>query len=316
MTHPPDAALGRDLILDELFDLTLYRWMRRSASGPLAHLLDELIVVEAKHFDFWVRFFHQDVRHLDLGRRVKLLVLGGACRLLGAPAVHLVLDGIEIYGIRKYLKLWDLYRGQPLGQALSDVLKDEFEHEDVIVSRIAERRLNPERVRSIFLGFNDGLVEILGAVSGFFAALRDPSLVLAAGASVAVAGAISMGAGAYAAGSSEQEIRKVQRGKDRFLGRDDGGDPSPDHPVRTALIVATSYLFGAVLPIAPVLAGAKTPTISIVFGATAAVLVSTILAFLSGMRVRRRILLNVGIVALALGVSTVIGHLSHRLWGI
>ena len=37
-----------------------------------------------------------------------------------------------------------------------------------------ERRINPERVRNIFLGLNDGLVEILGAVTGFFGAFGDP----------------------------------------------------------------------------------------------------------------------------------------------
>ena len=69
--------------------------------------------------------------------------------------------------MRKYLDVWDRYGDGPLGAALREVLEDEFEHEDATVAGDAERQINPERVRNIFLGFNDGLVEIVGAVSGY-----------------------------------------------------------------------------------------------------------------------------------------------------
>lgn len=48
-----------------------------------------------------------------------------------------------------------------------------------------ERRISPERVRDVFLGLNDRLVEILGAVSGFFAAFGNAATVLVAGLTVA-----------------------------------------------------------------------------------------------------------------------------------
>jgi len=73
----------------------------------------------------------------------------------------------------------------PLGAAVRSILEDEFTHEDAVVLGGAERRLNPERVRNIFLGPNDGLVEILGAVSGFFAAFGNSAAVLVAGVTVA-----------------------------------------------------------------------------------------------------------------------------------
>jgi VIT1/CCC1 family predicted Fe2+/Mn2+ transporter len=44
---------------------------------------------------------------------------------------------------------------------------DEFKHEDVLVTALTERKINAEKIRNIFLGLNEGLVEILGAVSGF-----------------------------------------------------------------------------------------------------------------------------------------------------
>ena len=46
------------------------------------------------------------------------------------------------------------------------------------------------------------------------------------------------------------------------------------------------------------------------------VLVSTILAVLSGMDVKRRILLNLGIIAAAVAISYAIGLVAKAVWGI
>jgi hypothetical protein len=69
-----------------------------------------------------------------------------------------------------------------------------------------------------FLGLNDGLVEILGAVGGFFVAFGSSMAVLAAGFTVAVAGAMSMAAGAYIGAGSEAEVRATEDERRRFLG--------------------------------------------------------------------------------------------------
>src|SRR5947207_2241916 len=168
-----DAKLARRLVLDELFDLSLYTALRDVARGDLVRTLDELIPVETRHVTFWQGFFGLELAKLDAGRRLKLAVIVGACRLFGAPAIHLVLEAIEVHGVRKYLTVWRRYADGPLGGAVREVLEDEFKHEDAVVTGEAARRINPQRVRDIFLGLNDGLVEILGAVSGFFGAFGD-----------------------------------------------------------------------------------------------------------------------------------------------
>ena len=312
-----EAALsrGEELVLDELFDLRLYERLRGVSRGGLAEMLDRLVAVEAKHYAFWQDFFSMKRSELDWGRRLKLSIVTAVCRVVGPAAVLLVLEGIEIYGIRKYLTLWDTYRDTPFGQALKSTLMDEFEHEDEIVSGFSGRKINPERVRSIFLGFNDGLVEILGAVSGFFTVLREPRLVLGASVAVAVAGALSMAAGSFAATSSEREIERVQRGKALFLGRKQDESDSPS-PVASGIVVGVSYFVGACLPVLPVVFGAGNALVSVIAGAVAAVLVSSVLAFLSGMEVRRRIALNLAVIALAVGVTSLIGSLVHKLWGV
>ena len=312
---PADAKLARRLVLDELFDLSLYRALRDVAPGDLRRVLDELIPVETRHHAFWQSFFGLELGRLDLGRRLKLALILAVCRLFGAPAIHLILESIEVHGVRKYLAIWHRYGAGPLGGAVREVLRDEFEHEDAVVTGDAERRINPERIRGIFLGLNDGLVEILGAVSGFFAAFGASVTVLVAGLTVAVAGALSMAAGAYAGASSASEVRATEEGRRRFLGERPAEDAG-ESPLTAAMVVGVSYFAGALVPVLPVLAGARTALPSLLTAGTVIVVVSALLAFLSGMDVRRRVVMNVLITALAVLATYAIGLAAKALFGV
>jgi len=311
-----DPRLARGLILDELFDLTLYQSLRKVSGPDLQTMLDELIAIETQHLAFWQRFFNNPVSSLDFARRLRLRLIILACRLFGPTAAHLVLEAIEVHGVRKYLSLWEKYKDGPFGAAVKGILDDEFKHEDEIVTRMAERKINPDRIRNIFLGFNDGLVEIVGAVSGFFAALGTATLVLIAGLTTAVAGSLSMAAGVYVAVNSENELRRTERGKARFLG--EGGEPAgaEESSLRSAAIVGVSYFTGAAVPILPVLFGAKTAIVPVVSGGVTVILVSMILAFLSGMDVRKRILMNLAMIAGAVGITYAIGILVRTVFGV
>jgi len=311
-----DPKLARALILDELFDLSLYKALREITDRDSQKVLDELVRVEAEHLAFWQRFFDTRLTALDFGRRLKLWFFVLVCRVFGTTAVHLVLEAIEVHGVRKYLSLWKVYKEQPLGTALKDILLDEFKHEDVLVTQLTERKINPEKIRNIFLGLNDGLVEILGAVSGFFAAFGDAVTVLIAASTTAVAGSLSMGAGAYAALSSEKEVKGTQFDKKQFLGEETGSSRMEEQPLSSAVVVGCSYFAGAMVPVLPVLLGATNALSSLVAAGSMVILVSTLLAFLSGMNIRRRILLNLIIIAVAVGVTYAIGILAKALWGI
>jgi VIT1/CCC1 family predicted Fe2+/Mn2+ transporter len=311
-----DAGLGRALVLDELFDLTLYRSLHRVAPAGLRPVLEQLIPIETRHYRFWQEFFGLPIAKLDLPRRVKLALLVGVARVLGAPAIHLILEAIEVYGVRKYLAVWRQYEGGPLGQAVHGILEDEFKHEDAVVTADSERQISPQRVRDIFLGLNDGLVEILGAVSGFFGAFANTTTVLVAGLMVGVAGALSMGAGAYLAGSSEAEVRDTESRRRRFLGEAEATEEGEGTPLASGVRVGVSYVIGAVVPVLPVLFGARTLLPSLVVAGGVIVVVSAILAFLSGMNVKRRILLNLAIMAAAVAISYLIGLVAQSVWGI
>ncbi len=311
-----DPHLARDLILDELFDLSLYKALREVTQPDIHATLDELIKIETAHLAFWQKFFDLTLSDLDLGRRIKLSVIMLACRIFGSTAVHLVLEAIEVHGVRKYLAIWQAYQGQPLGEALRGILMDEFKHEDVLVTALTQRKINPEKIRNIFLGLNDGLVEILGAVSGFFGAFGNTTMVLIAATTTAVAGALSMGAGAFLALNSEKEVKSTEVAKKVFLGKESEFTPMEEQPLSSALVVGSAYLMGAVVPVLPVLLGATDAMFSVLTAGLMVVLVSTILSFLSGMDIKRRIMLNLVIITAAVSISYGIGIVAKNYWGI
>lgn len=311
-----DKKLGEKIALDELFDYLLYKKLAGITNGDLKQLFEELIPIEQNHFHFWREFFHISPQKLNLTRQIKLWVLFSICWLFKEKATHLVLESIEIYGTRKYLMIWDQYKNEPLGEAVREVLNDELKHEDIMVSRFIERRVNAEKIRDIFLGLNDGLVEILGAVSGFFAAFSNSGSVLIAGLTVAVAGSISMAAGIFVASGSEKEIEMSERRKSQFFNKAVQKTHKHDSAMRNAVLVGVSYLIGAMIPILPVLIGAKSVFISIIASGAVIVFVSFFVAFISGMNIKRRIITNVIIIAMAVVVTYTIGIIVREVWGI
>jgi VIT1/CCC1 family predicted Fe2+/Mn2+ transporter len=65
-------------------------------------------------------------------------------------------------------------------------------------------------VRDVIFGANDGLVSILALVAGVYGAINESYPILIAGIAGAVAGAISMGAGAYLSSKSENEVMQKE----------------------------------------------------------------------------------------------------------
>src|SRR5216683_4177527 len=103
--------------------------------------------------------------------------------------------------------------------------------------------------------------------------------VVTAGFTVAVAGAMSMAAGAYIGAGSEAELRATEDERRRFL-----GEPVPsqaaESPMASALVVGIGYFAGAVVPVLPVLFGATGLLPTIVTAGAMIVAVSAIVAFI------------------------------------
>jgi VIT1/CCC1 family predicted Fe2+/Mn2+ transporter len=125
-----------------------------------------------------------------------------------------------------------------------------------------------------------------------------------------------MAAGAYIATSSEAEVRRTEAGRRRFLGEAAEGEDGRESALRAAAVVGGSYLAGAIVPVLPVLFGARSVLPSLLTAGSLIVLVSVVLAFLSGMDVKRRVRINLVITGVAVTVTYLIGLAAKRAWGI
>ena len=74
-------------------------------------------------------------------------------------------------------------------------------------------------VRDVIFGANDGLVSILALVAGVYGAITETHPILIAGIAGAVAGAISMGAGAYLSAKSEKEVTEKESDRKGIKGK-------------------------------------------------------------------------------------------------
>jgi VIT1/CCC1 family predicted Fe2+/Mn2+ transporter len=108
----------------------------------------------------------------------------------------------------------------------------------------------------------------------------------------------------------------MESAKKRFLGEETGSAEMQEQPLSSALFVGGAYVIGALVPVLPVLFGAKDALVSVLTAGTMVILVSTILAFLSGMEMKRRILLNLVIITVAVSVTYAIGLAAKQIWGI
>ncbi|MBI2985194.1 MAG: VIT1/CCC1 transporter family protein [Deltaproteobacteria bacterium] len=146
-------------------------------------------------------------------------------------------------------------------------------------------------IREIIFGMNDGLVTTIGFLAGVTSSISESRYILLAGMAEVVAGAISMGIGAYLATKSQQEffdsweiekmpekeaeeirdiygkmgftlseqdmiVNRVTSDKElllRFMKREELGliDEHRDDPVRVALTMGGSFFVGCLPPILP-----------------------------------------------------------------
>jgi len=125
-----------------------------------------------------------------------------------------------------------------------------------------------------------------------------------------------MAAGAWIAVSSESEIRTTEDARRRFLGENVLETGTAETPLASATIIGASYLAGALVPVLPVLGGATTMLPSLLTAGSLIILVSIMVAFLSGMDIKRRVITNLVIITAAVGISFAIGLVAKLVWGI
>ncbi len=188
------------------------RLVKKAKDDRTEQLLAEISTNEFKDSDYW----SQKIRELGgedeksaqasfVNRRVSLMMGILGTRGFFEWAIIAEDESIEDLAIQA---------GNISDAATSETWTRIASDERLHIERIKEEILGMEAwemgggggVRDVIFGANDGLVSILALVAGVYGAITESHLILIAGVAGAVAGAISMGAGAYLSSKSEKEV--------------------------------------------------------------------------------------------------------------
>ena len=207
---------------DEYSDSLLYAELAKvEKDEKIKEEFLRLARIEAKHAKFW-RSFLEKRRITPNKPRVKGLIihiLKLMRKILGPGIVASLLEMGENSAIQKYFKFLTEHSQEfspDEMEKLKEIILEELEHEKFFYE--SKRRFHVENVRDFVLGMNDGLVEILGAVTGLSAVYPySPRLVGISGLIVGVAGALSMAIGALISVRSQRQVSEAIRERTKVL---------------------------------------------------------------------------------------------------
>lgn len=198
----------------EMNDWLSYSELARHSRDPeIAKLLKRIAGMEKRHAHFWEEVLSR--RGVTLPavrpRRWRLFLLRQLQRWVNPVLLVSALELGETSAVEDYHRVWQSDLLEPdERQTLQTIILDELEHESAFRKQTQASGFN--NVRDFVLGMNDGLVEILGAVTGLSAAYAGkPLLVAVSGLIVGIAGAMSMGIGAFISVRSQRQVNQGTR---------------------------------------------------------------------------------------------------------
>lgn len=221
--HNSDAALiqlAQGFYQDEIRDHATYLALAANERDPeLREVLKRIAATESGHSRFWKSFLEVRGAALPAARtgRARLVLLRLVQKLMNSALLVSVLESGESDASVKYL---ECLRTAPMTERekaeLRRIVLDELEHEVTFRDKLSKLGLG--NVRDYVLGINDGLVEILGAVTGLSAIYAGrPLIVGVSGLVVGVAGAMSMGIGAFVSVRSQRQVNEGVRQRMEIL---------------------------------------------------------------------------------------------------
>ena len=287
--------LAMEFYKNELSDSVLYAELAKyEKDEKVREEFLRLSRIEAQHAKFWERFLEKrgvKPEKPSVGK-IKRFSVRLLRRLLGPGLTVSFLEMGENNAINSYFnflvsnaKAFD----EEEVKALKMIIFEELEHEKFFSE--AKKRFHVENLRDFVLGMNDGLVEILGAVTGLSAVYPNlPRLVGISGLIVGVAGALSMAIGALISVRSQRQVSESIRNRTKIIFQvsperavqeiyerlREGGLPEDiarevseklsqrgeavikllvpeedENEFRAALYTGVAYLFGVMFPITP-----------------------------------------------------------------
>ncbi|MCL4344433.1 MAG: VIT1/CCC1 transporter family protein [Nitrososphaerota archaeon] len=313
-----------DFYLDELRDQMLYSELARSVRDEGAKKkLRELSRIEEGHSKFFLSLLKRSgVSVPDAPSRTKVKLEAFLMKLFGLGILMKLFEEREAATVVNYLKLFDeVELNEADRETLKSIVKDEMEHESFFAEKSSMSIV--ENLRDVLFGMNDGLVELLAAVSGLAGAYERSLLVAITGLVIGIAGALSMSVGAYVSTKSENELnqnRNMRMELSRIVfGDQQGNGEKVSSAKESAAFVGIFYIVGALIPTLPyflpfsVLTDQFASTLLAVFALAVAGYLTSIISGVSGKRKVAEMVLLALVAALA---TYLLGNAIRVLTGI
>ncbi len=211
---------AKEFYINEINDHEFYKLLAEKVkTKELKENLLRISNMEKRHADFWKMYIENRGEKLPEVKASKIrknfaLILN---KFTNPVVLVSFLELGEAGGVKEY---YEFLKSDNLNDEEKKILKniiiDEIQHE-TFFAKEAER-FGLSNVRDFVLGMNDGLVEILGAVSGLSAVyVNNPLMVAISGSIVGIAGALSMGIGAYISVRSQKQVNQSKNEKIKIL---------------------------------------------------------------------------------------------------
>ena len=302
------------LFADELRDYYLYTKLAASEKNPvLKSILRNLAGNEMRHARLWSKIARIQSQHsegLSNFSMIKLYFYIFTRKIFGLPFTLTLLSRNEMLNLKRYERItrmvkisrWDKRR-------FALILSDERKNAVKIRTLLEKYGGKVNNMRSIVLGLNDGLVEVLAAVSGIAVIAVSPWVVALSGMIIGIAGTLSMAGGVYLSTKSHGLIASEE----------EGGSPSGDGPNKQAFYTGIFYLGGAISVVLPFLFGASGflgIALSIIISCIILALSSAMVAILSNTSTSKRAAETLGISLSAVAITIMLGIFVRFYFGI
>ncbi len=188
-------------------------------------------------------------------------------------------------GLAKLLPLSFVLKLMERGEALSQsryqyistvlpeaksILREEQEHEEDLLNLIEEPILN--YLRSMVLGMNDAIIEMLGVLSGLTNAISDNTKVALLAFITGFAASLSMSAAEYLSTRHEPEHQDSSKRRT---------------PLKAAIFTGTAYITVVLVLILPFLLNLFPPVVTLVFSVLLAVAIVLLFSFFTSVLMDR-----------------------------
>ncbi|MEM2941364.1 MAG: VIT1/CCC1 transporter family protein [Thermoproteota archaeon] len=190
-----DKEIGNRVLAfqqNELTEYLFYKALSKRAKGKNSELLRKISEDELRHYGEWKTCSGVDVPP----KRLMLLKYLLISRIFGFTFAIKLMEKGEEKAEKSYSQVSRIF------PKAEEIMRDEKEHEDILVSMIDEERV--KYVGSLVLGINDALVELSGALVGLALTLQNNKLVGVAGLITGVAATLSMSASEYLSQKAEK----------------------------------------------------------------------------------------------------------------